>query len=467
MKKILIFPIFILITLSNCLETKSDDDDSILLLLAAAALNAPRAVEEPRPFRGRSVGLNQGGTIQVYDWNQEAFLSIRNGDSEISGVNQIFESGSGRFAYLRVAGGFRILDTELNLSPHGDHFHYERKNYYRSVSTTRIDLTGSNARTALSKDGWVAFYYTSGANSSIKFVKENNIITEETIPVLAGPAGLPANMDGAAVMIRENLALIPIASNGTTVSQFQAQHYNGTAWTTTLPGPNTSINFSCNNYQTLAFTETPTSDANFSNLNTGYNKLHYVVVSCGNTIHIVKHNDSTNTTSYTSVTTPNSSVLFNVKRVIMNNNIERGGKTAKPLFVANSGGDTESSIVIINAETATITSIPTLNYRSNHLVTETRFGETASILASDSSIVTYNLENRSEISRFASQINNISSADFVSGWESAIITSGTTIQEYNIKEQYKARTVNQNADISKLYKHFFYGIGVDYTGAAH
>lgn len=451
----------ILLLLGFCSQRTSNKNNlNVLgvLSLNSAPLTQQTTLVETRPFRGRTlVLLEANDSIAVYDWQRERFVEKSSQSDDIAGVSEIFASEYGRYAYVKVGNAFRILDIGLNLSPHLDHFHYERSLDYSVISTAKINLTApfnTLPFRAYSKDGWTAFSYVGSPQGKLNFIKEKEIDLN-TIPLYNAP-NLPSNLEGVGIIISENLALIP--TNGTSQPTEFKVYKNSSSWLELNP----PITISCTNYNTLVHTQLPSPNANFQQLESGYNKIHYILISCGNTIHVVRHNDDiSNSTSHFQLSTGTKEIKF-LEPLFWNSNIDRGGKDVKPIFIGNTGQALENSFFLINAETNSFQEVQTKPYFYKHIATEKRTGKYIYILSNDGYIYSYGSENLQETGKTNSELPYSTQLEFRTSWNAGFLLRENEIHEYNLTEKQKTRVVTTTSKIKKDSFHDFFGPSSDY-----
>ncbi|MCC5814786.1 MAG: hypothetical protein JJT78_08525 [Leptospira sp.] len=456
----------------NPFSKDSNDDQDAILLLGLVALSGgggSRQVEETRPFRARTVTLKENGSVHVYDWNQDREVPLRTEDTAITGIDKIWSSESGRFTYAKVGNAFRVIDSTINLSPHGDHFHYDRANYYRTINNNRT--TGLNTPTnttphsVRARNGWVAFFYRGNdtdTESVVRFVKETDIVTQENIPVVLGP-GIGNGVAGDAVMLSDEFALVPDAGNADGPIELSIHKRNGGVWT------KIGSNILCTDYKGLATTQVPKPGASFTNLESGYAKIHYALILCLGDNKLVRYEDGEANPTVESWNIDGGVGLTRVQSLFNNDNIERGGRNTKPLFIANAGNENQSGFYVLNAQDKTDRVIQTDSYPGHLLGSETRSGNEIYIVSNTGKLITYNTNDGSKIREMNSDlpVSELNSVRFYSTWQAGFLTHSSTIHEFNIQEDFKARTIDTGNTIQQMSIKGFFGAGADYDGPEH
>jgi hypothetical protein len=473
----------------SCQKSSGSDSDSLALLALLGAQN--RTVTEPRPFRTRTVALSQSGSTLVYDWNFDRVIPAYSGpDAEdlmgdpVSGGTELFPSETGRYSYVKTGSGFRILDSELNLSPHGDHFHSERSFYHRTVHPNR--LPGLNAGIGESpyrvdsQDGWAGFFFTHpSGDSRIEFVREKDLggmDPHESLVSISGPDPLPEGLQGWGILIRATgdhyYALVTDGlGSGSKPNQigFYEADNSSVTWSDKNFVSGSGSKISCSKYQGHSIQQIPTKDADFTDLENGYTKIRYIAILCGgNQVRVVRWNDSTNSATTYTISVPglgSGEILRNIRPLTQNQNIERGGRTNRPIFLANTGGAETDRVFRIDAESRSSIPIPTPVYRSRFFGSETQLGDVVYVLGTDG--VIYGLDSLSgrRVSRVRIGIPLDSVQDFVTTWRAGFIVSENSLHEFNLEENYKARVWQPfSQNLRSVSIHGFFGKGSDYTG---
>jgi hypothetical protein len=463
----------------NPFSKESNGDQDAILLLALAGLSGgggSRRVEETRPFRARTVTIQENGSIHVYDWNQDREVPLRTEDTAITGIDKIWSSESGRFTYAKVGNAFRVIDSTINLSPHGDHFHYDRANYYRTILNSRFNIAnGLNApsnttpHSVRARNGWVAFFYQGNNTSTasvVRLVKESEIVTQANIPVVAGPT-IGNGVAGEAVLISEKLLLTATSGNLTEPNEFKIFKNTGT---NSSPNWGTGIaTISCTNYKGLATAQVPKPGANFSNLQNGYDMIHYALILCPGENKLIRYEDGGADPTVETWNIDSGVGLTRIQGLFNNNNIERGGRNTRPLFIANTGNENQTGFYILNAQDKTHRFIQTENYPGHLLGSETRSGNEIYIVSNAGRLITYSVSEGSKLREMNTTLpaSDLNSVRFYSTWQAGFLSHGNAIHEYNIQEDFKARTVDTGNAIRQMSIQGFFGAGADYEGPEH
>lgn len=473
--------------------SSTEKADTIPVLAALALANQSggstptTSVGETRPFRTRTFSLLQDGGIHCYDWNQDQ--EIYPSPTSIvlpTGITDIYPSDNGRYSYAKSATGFYILDSGLNLSPHEGHFHYERSTQYTILAHSKINLappSGTVPGSVYSKNGWVAFFFkgTNGNPSQVRLLRESEIAGPTPL-LISGPSGLPSNLDGIAVPITDKLMLVS-SSGTTTPTEFKLYHTtNLTAnptWNDTAP-PNSSqaITISCPNFQSIAHTQIPSAQADFSQLESGYQKIHFLSVSCGGAspiLQTIRHDDSatSNQTRLQSATPPVA--WAKLHPTVQNTNIERGARTVRAILLAtptpDSGSGTVNEFYRIDWESLANARIETSAFRPEFLGSEKRLGAEAYILTSDGNFEVYDLTQttapRKRVFSSTLTTQELGNAKFYTTWNAGFVVFANRIQEYNLEENYRARVRvhTQNLLDQRVSIQGFFGMGANYEGS--
>ncbi len=486
----ILFVAFFLIACNPFAKDSKDENSSFLLL----ALAGRGSISEPRPFRWRTVSVvGENRKIHVYDWNfEQEVLQLNPSDGTIANVDSLYGSTSGRFAYAKVGSEFEIVDSTMNLSPHGDHFHYDRENSYLKVRRDRFHshLLNSPPNTtpysARSKSGWVGFLWKGNGNtpSIVRFVQEK-LIGElpNNIPVWNGPV-LGNGVLGEAILISgwtDLLTLVPTESSGDSPTEFQvysaptirdsSKKITGIgSWSlkTSLGALGT---IACPEYQGVAATQIPSQNADFTDLENGYSMVHYLILSCGTSLQILTHNDETNGTTLETLPTEGR-VFHNIRPLFQNENIERGARDSTPLFLASST-KVFNEIFLIDPRSSAknrIRPIRTVPYLSHLFGSDTRSGAELYVVSDKGRIYTYDTQSGRQIRSMPSQIplQDLESSRFYGTWfGTALMTYQNRIQEFNLRENFKARVVNTEGTVHRMSLKGFFAPGADYDGPPH
>lgn len=494
MKKYLIlFPLLIIWHCGNLnfLSKKSNNESEALIALSLLQLSQTGRVQETRPFRWRTVSVvGENKFLHVYDWNFNKIVEPRDPTLlPTQGIESILGSDSGRFSYLIANGNFEIVDSTMNLSPHGDHFHYDRENDFTMVRRTRFQSNGldtpigTTPYSVYPKSGWVAFFFKGNTStpSQIRFVQEKRMgEIQNNIPVWDGPP-LPNGIPGISVLLsswNDLVAMVPTQESNGKPSSFSIYR----ATTTKTNGEITSIGtwqlvtsignlgqIPCPNYNTLSTTQVPSPNASFTDLENGYSKIHYAVLSCGNTLKTIVYNDETQIVELKQDIVTQIS-LGRIQPLFQNDNIERGSQEAQPIFLANSGQGIQDSIFLYQAKDNVLQPIKTSPYPAHLLGSDTRNGNDIYILNQNGQIETYDLNSKRRKARMSSRIpkNHLNQARFYGTWfGTGLITFENTIYEYNIRENFKARKIQTPGNIQGMALKGFFGPGADYDGPPH
>jgi hypothetical protein len=415
-------------------------------------------VSETRPFRGRTVSLNVNHEIEVYDWDRDRFVFPKENGELLTNVIELYPSEYGRYSFVKTNSGFRIIDVGLNVSPHGDHYHYDRFNEYEIIPDTHLNLNspvGTIPYKAYSKDGWTVFSYSGGPNGQFKILSDKQI--SETNPVILYSPQLPENVLSSGTIVSKDFLLFPSAGISKPTEFKVMRHSVG--WNNLSP----EITIPCPDFNAISHTQIPVSNADYSNLESGYDKVHYVIVSCGKILNVIRHEDGNlvNPTSQYQISTEPLEFKYIVP-VFQNSNIDRGGKLVRPYFIANSGQSRESGFHFINLDSGTTQHINSVPYYFKHIETEKRAGDFIFILSENGKIHSYRINNFTISSIVDSEIAYSPLLKFSSIWYTGFILKENEIHEFNLEENFKTRVLKTKFNNLQTDFHDFFGPGKDY-----
>ncbi|MCZ8154661.1 MAG: hypothetical protein O9264_00970 [Leptospira sp.] len=467
-RRLALFTPFILILAINCnidlpweKKNRGNSDQMLGLGLALLSLSNNPQAREPRPFRGRSLAIYSSGT-SVYDWNNDANIGTL---ADLNSVTNFpVESENGRFAFANIGNTqFRVADSGLNLSPHGDHYHVDKSNP-SLILTSRLSLNLGTPVSVFSKNGKASFVF---ANGNVRFLEEKNIISQSN-PTLESLGNVPTITNQSTVVWLN--ASKAVATNGNAFRFYT----NRTAGTTETPAnaPN------CVNPGYPATHQTPISTQSYSNLNLEFSYNHTIVYPCDNGTSIIRHADSDNTGAGTySFQTVGSNRNTNWKPLFRNNNYSVFGRNTKPIFFGNQGSDEETSLLRLDAETGTIRTLTSLPYRSQNFATEEMLGKQIAILRNDGVVSVYDADTLTLIRdlRFLPGDVVLTGTDapkLYSTWNACFVlyvdSKGVySIQEINLEEALTTRKVTLESKPLALTFHIARMKGADYEGPAH
>lgn len=469
-RKIIFLSFVILFLITNCKlpflsKEEENNNDELLLLGLAALLSQSQQIEEPRPFRGRSV-FSYGSTsgAVVYDWN------VDRGFSPLANVNpvSIQESDSGRFSTYSEGTQFRIIDTGINLSPHGEHYHVDKSNpriFDPSHAGVSLDIAGTNPVRGFSYNGKSAFTY---ANGQIRVLEEKTLVDENTASITINtPTSLPTSHNGITIWMNEGKVIWSIDSN--TIS-FRSGGIGSNFGTN-------DGNQTCSSWLSPAGYRFAQSGNNFSNLNLTYLYDHYLVFPCSSEVLIVKHTDSNSSTGAGTYSFPRiatSGQLSVIKPLFANNNYSLGGKSTQAIFYGNYGSNSETSVIRINASNLSLTSKPIASYRSSNIVSEEKEGKEILVLDNQGQLHVLNSESLETITTQQILPDNAvlsggNAPKLFGTWDASFIlyqtNSGEAIlQEFNVKERVATRKITLPRMPSDISFHSARSKGSDYTG---
>lgn len=452
---------------SNCAKpfgpkdkNPSTDLKYLLVLLASPASMAP--LQEPRPFRGRSFSVWEGGGSQVYDWNSEAVITtLSSPDAPRSFLS---DSDSGRFAYWdNNSTEIKILDSGMNLSPHGDHYHLDKES--PNVSTrASLSQTGSSPRSVVSKNGRAGIAFTGGL---VRILEEKSLVSGNSATIISLT---PLPSDPKYVIPINSLKVIVVENSGV-LSFFE----NGSAVTR----PSDAIN--CPGASMPATHQTPVSNQSFQNLNAEFAYTHTVVMSCqGGKVLVIRHLDSTNSGdgaySFSILESGSSSQLGAWVPLFRNNNYYSGGRNTSPVFYATLGGDSETVLYRLEASDGKISSVVLPTFLGNTIATEDRGGTRVGILRKDGVLLLLNastLKVAKELRPLPPGISVDGNSSFRlhSAWDSIFISylnsrQTTSLTEISGLEDGIARNLTLDKKAVHITFHTGRTKGADYTGTS-
>ncbi len=443
-----------------------DNSEQILGLglgLLTTSAGSTLTAREPRPFRGRSLFVYSTGTT-VYDWNNDSSVGTL---AELNSVATApVESENGRFAFLNTGNTqFRVADSGLNLSPHGDHYHVDKSNP-ALITTARLPLNLGTPVSSFSKNGKTSFVFSNGL---IRLIEEKNIIGQSS-PTLESLVNPPSVTSQSTVVWLNASKIIATDGNG---FRFYTNRTTG-AVETPSGAPN------CINPGYPATHQTPISTQSFTNLNLEFSYNHALVYPCDNGTSIIRHSDSNNSGTGTySFTTTGSSRITNWKPLFRNNNYSVFGRNTKPIFFGNAGSDSETSLIRLDAETGAVLTVSSSAsaYKSQNFATEEMLGKQVAILRNDGVVSVYNADTLVPIRdlRFLPSDAVLTGADaprLYSTWNACFVlyvdSKGVfSIQEINLEEAIATRKITLNAKPLAVTFHIARMKGAEYEGAPH
>lgn len=468
-KSILYFIALLFFSFSNCkipffTKEKEDNSANLLLLGLALAASQTQAIQEPRPFRGRSVysySSTQGPV--VFDWNVDQGFS----PLAASNPNNLISSESGRFSIYADGTRFRLIDAGLNLSPHGDHYHVDKSNPQiidPSHAGVSLDIGGTTAVRAYSYNGKSGFTY---ANGQIRVLEESTLVDENAGITIQNPGLSAIANNGIAIWINEGKLIR--STNADTIN-FRS---GGTG---TSFGTDEGIDQTCTSWGIPAAYRFAQAGNNFSNLNLTYLYDHYLAFPCNSDVLLIKHFD-TNTSgagSYTFARISTGAKLAVLKSLFVNNNYSLGGRSTRPVFYGNFGSNSETQLFRIQGSNNTIISRSLPSYIGRNISSEEREGKEILVLDNQGILHVLNAENLETITTKsilpAEAILTGGSAPKLFGtWDAAFILYQTNsgevfLQEFNIKERVATRKVTLPRMPTDITFHAPRSQGTDYTG---
>lgn len=466
----LYFLVFLLFSFSHCkipfiTKEKEDNSANLLLLGLAFASSQSQTVQEPRPFRGRSVysySSTQGPV--VFDWNVDQGFS----PLAASNPNTLISSESGRFSIYADGTRFRFIDAGLNLSPHGDHYHVDKSNPLTidpSHGGVSLDIGGTTAVRAFSYNGKSGFTY---ANGQIRVIEEKTMVDENAGITINSPSSPPSSHNGIAIWMNEGKLIR--STNGNTIN-FRS---GGTG---TNFGTDEGSDQTCTSWGIPAAYRFAQAGNNFSNLNLTYLYDHYLAFPCNSDVLLVKHFDTNATSgagSYTFVRISTGAKLTVLKSLFVNNNYSLGGRSTRPVFYGNFGSNSETQIFQIQGSTNSIISKTLPSYIGRNVASEEKEGKEILVLDNQGILHVLNAENLETITTKsilpAEAILTGGSAPKLFGtWDAAFILYQTNsgeifLQEFNIKERVATRKVTLPRLPTDISFHAPRSQGTDYTG---
>ena len=427
-------------------------------LLAAIATNQQRLIE-PRPFRGRSSHFDPDGAVRFYDWNLDRFLD-QNFPVNLETNPRAWITNSGRMTNVITTNGrFQVLDSGLNLSPHGDHYHVDKTFPLDSMlNQSAIDFSNlQNPRTALSKGLWTAF----ATQAQIRFVEERKILSGQMADANASITNytIPDGTPGLALPINSNKAIRMGAG-----SQVIFLNRTGSAWgLDSVP----SGDRTCNNPTDPANHQVPLAGNDLRNVSADYTYSHTIVFGCSNKILSIRLQDGG---SYSINNLQTASRVGYIIPTTKNQNYSRGGQNTKPIFVGNFGSNSETTVVRLDAETNTLQTFSVRPYRFDNLATETLEGKEILIFHNDNVLRVYDSTNMNSIREYS--INDIApngNPKLYSDWEAAFVlytsnANQSILQEYNVTERLPTRRIVLNFRPNALFFHQAVAKGTEYSG---